>query len=155
MSNLKIAVFPGSFDPITVGHESIVLKALPLFDKIIIVVGENANKKNMFSLEQRVIWLKETFGNYPSIEISTHKGLTVDFCIQKGANYIIRGLRTASDFEFERSIGQMNRALASNVETIFFLTQADHSFISSSIVRDVYLNGGDITPYIPSKINIK
>lgn len=155
MENLKIAVFPGSFDPITVGHESIIRRAIPLFDKIIVVVGVNADKKSLFSLEQRIVWLQETFSDCPSIEIASHSGLTVDFCKLVGAKYILRGLRTSADFEFERSIGQTNKSLASHIETVFMLTIPDHSFVSSSIVRDIFKNGGDISSYIPSAINIK
>ena len=154
MSIQKIAVFPGSFDPITIGHESIVKRAVPLFDKIIVVVGVNANKNCTFSLEQRLAWLKETFADFPTIEIASHHGLTVDFCNQHGANYILRGLRTSADFEFERSIGQTNRTLTPTIETVFMLTLAEHSFITSSIVRDVFVNGGDISQYIPSSIKI-
>ena len=151
----KTAVFPGSFDPITVGHESIIRRAIPLFDKIIVLIGINAEKKSMFSLAQRLKWLKDTFSDCPTIEIASHSGLTVDFCRQAGANYILRGLRTAADFEFERSIGQTNKSLISDIDTIFMLTLPEHSYITSSIVRDVFRNGGDVARFIPNKINIK
>lgn len=155
MENKKIAVFPGSFDPITVGHESIIKRAMPLFDKIIVVIGINADKKSMFSLEQRIVWLQETFSDCPTIEIASHNGLTVDFCKQVGAKYILRGLRTSADFEFERSIGQTNKSLIPEIETVFMLTLPEHSFINSSIVRDVFRNNGDISNYIPTAICIK
>jgi pantetheine-phosphate adenylyltransferase len=154
MNTEKIAVFPGSFDPITVGHESIIRRAIPLFNKIIVVVGINAEKKNLFSLEQRLKWIRETFIDCPSIEIASYSGLTVDYCIQVGANYILRGLRTSADFEFERSIGQTNKSLIPEIDTVFMLTLPEHSFITSSIVRDVYLNGGDVSNFIPSRIDI-
>lgn len=152
MIERKIAVFPGSFDPITVGHESIILRAIPLFDKIIIVVGVNADKKSMFTLDQRVKWLKKSFSDYPTIEIDSHSGLTVEYCKQVGAKYILRGLRTAADFEFERSIGQTNKSLVPEIDTVFMLTLPEHTFITSSIVRDVHRNGGDVSNFIPNKV---
>lgn len=155
MENAKIAVFPGSFDPITVGHESIIRRAIPLFDKIIVVVGVNADKKSLFSLEQRIVWLQETFSDCPTIEIASHSGLTVDFCKQVGAKYILRGLRTSADFEFERSIGQTNKSLIPEIDTVFMLTIPEHTFINSSIVRDVFRNGGDVSNFIPSKISLE
>ncbi len=155
MNSLKIAVFPGSFDPITVGHESIIKRAIPLFDKIIVVIGINADKKCMFSLEQRIIWLQETFHNCPTIEITSHQGLTVDFCKSVGAEYILRGLRTSADFEFERSIGQTNKAIYPEIDTVFMLTLPEHTFINSSIVRDIFRNGGDVSNFIPENINLR
>lgn len=154
MNKPKIAVFPGSFDPITIGHESIIKRAIPLFDKIIVVIGINADKKCMFSLEQRIVWLQETFNDCPTIEIVSHQGLTVDFCKNAGANYIIRGLRTSADFEFERSIGQTNKAIHPDIDTVFMLTLPEHTFINSSIVRDVFKNGGDVSSFIPANINL-
>lgn len=115
----RIAVFPGSFDPITKGHESIVLRALPLFDQIIVAIGENSEKKGYFPLEQRIIWLRKTFEKYPKIVVNSYTGLTVDFCKSVNSSYILRGLRTSADFEFERSIGQMNKNI-SGIETVFF-----------------------------------
>ncbi len=154
MSKPKIAVFPGSFDPITIGHESIIKRAIPLFDKIIVVIGINADKKYMFSLEQRIVWLQETFNDCPTIEITTHQGLTVDFCQKADANFILRGLRTSADFEFERSIGQTNKAIHPNIDTVFMLTLPEHTFINSSIVRDVFRNGGDVSNFIPANIDL-
>ncbi len=148
----KIAVFPGSFDPITRGHEDIVLRAQPLFDKIIIAIGLNADKKSFFSLESRVAWLKEVFNSFPNIEVAVYEGLTIDFCRTIGAGYILRGLRTSADFEFERSIGQMNKLMHPSIETVFFLTRPEFSALSSSIVRDIYKNQGDVSSFVPELI---
>ncbi|NLA23583.1 MAG: pantetheine-phosphate adenylyltransferase [Bacteroidales bacterium] len=151
----KIALFPGSFDPFTVGHESIVKRAIPLFDRIIIGIGVNDAKQAFFPDNIRIDLVKEVFADYNSVEVITYKGLTIDFCKSVGAQYIIRGLRTSADFEFERVIGQVNKVLDEGIETIFMLTAPEHSFISSSIVRDVYKNGGDITYFIPEKMHGK
>ena len=149
----KIAVFPGSFDPITVGHESIINRALPLFDKIIIVIAANADKKSTFPVEKRLHWIWEAVKENPKIEVTSYERLTVDFCNEVGAKYILRGLRTSADFEFERSIGQTNKMLNNDIETVFMLTLPEHSFINSSVVRDVYKHKGDITPFIPKSIS--
>jgi pantetheine-phosphate adenylyltransferase len=145
----NIAIFPGSFDPITVGHVSIVKRALPLFEKVIIAIGVNAEKKTMFSLERRQQWIAQLFKDEPKVTVETYSGLTVDFCKQNDAGYILRGLRTAADFEFERGIGQINRNLAPGIETLFLLTEACHTPISSSIVRDVIRHGGDVSEMVP------
>ena len=123
----RIAVFPGSFDPITTGHESIILRALPLFDKIIIGVGENSTKKNFFTSTKRYSWIKKVFTGEKKIEVRTYHGLTIDFCKSVSANYILRGLRTSADFEFERVIAQMNKAMDENIETVFTLDRRDFS----------------------------
>ncbi len=149
---MNIAVFPGSFDPITVGHQSIIKRALPLFDKIIIGVGVNSTKNSMFDMEERISWISKSFPNESKIKVKSFKGLTVDFCIQENANFILRGLRTAADFEFERGIGQVNKLLKKDIETVFMLTSTAHTPISSSIVRDVYKNGGDISKLVPIEI---
>jgi pantetheine-phosphate adenylyltransferase len=148
----RIAVFPGSFDPITRGHESIILRALPLFTRMIVAVGENNEKRSFFSLEQRISWLKLVFGGEPKIGVASYSGLTIDFCLKEKAHYILRGLRTSSDFEFERGIGQMNRLMHPGIETIFFLALPEFTSLSSSIVRDIYRNGGDIKQFVPSGI---
>jgi pantetheine-phosphate adenylyltransferase len=148
----RIAIFPGSFDPVTLGHVSIVNRAIPLFDKIIISIGVNSDKKSMFNLKQRMLWLKEIFILQPKVLVASYSGLTIDFCRQKNANYILRGLRTAADFEFERGIGQVNRKLAEEVETIFLLTEPQFTPISSSIVRDVIRYGGDVSTMIPDEV---
>ena len=151
---MKIAVFPGSFDPITLGHCDIVNRALPLFDKIIVAVGKNANKKYMFSLEQRINWIEETFKNEPKVETDTFIGLTVEYCKSKNASFILRGLRNPADFEFEKAIAQTNRKLSPTLETVFLLTASGLSSISSSIVRDVMLNNGDYTHFVPKPVKI-
>ncbi len=148
----RTAIFPGSFDPVTLGHVSLVNRAIPLFDKIIIGIGVNSDKKSMFNLKQRMTWLKEIFKSEPKVSVESFSGLTVDFCRKKNANYLLRGLRTAADFEFERGIGQVNRKLAVEVETIFLLTEPEFTPVSSSIVRDVIRNGGDVSSMIPKEV---
>jgi pantetheine-phosphate adenylyltransferase len=151
----KTAIFPGSFDPFTVGHESIVMRALPLFDKIIIGIGHNINKEYYFPLEKRVEWIKKVFKGNTKIEIKTYKGLTVDFCKQVNARYILRGLRTSSDFEYERAVGQMNKAMYPEIETVFLLTMPQHTAINSTIVRDIIRYGGDASLFLPKEFKIK
>jgi len=150
----RIAVFPGSFDPFTIGHESIVKRALPLFDKIIISIGKNTNKDDFFSLDKRIEWIKTVFAAEEKIEVTAYSGLTVDFCKEINAKYILRGVRTSADFEYERSIGQMNRAMDKKIETVFLLTQPEHTYITSTIVRDVIRHGGDASQFLPQKIKI-
>ncbi len=150
----KIAIFPGSFDPVTLGHVSVVSRALPLFDHVIIAIGVNTEKKHMFSLEQRKQWIEECFKGENKISVEVYQGLTIDFCRQKGARYILRGLRTAADFEFERGIGQVNRKLAPDIESVFLLTEAHLTPITSSIVRDVIRNGGDVSGMVPDVVKI-
>ncbi len=151
----KIAVFPGSFDPFTVGHESVVLRALSLFDKIIIAVGFNANKKSLFSIEQRLAIIRKVFENEPRIEVISFEGLTVDLCKKINVLFILRGLRTSDDFEFERAVGQVNKAMNPEVESVYFLTAPEHSFVNSSVVREIIMHNGDPTQFIPKSINIK
>lgn len=151
----KIAVFPGSFDPLTRGHESIILRALPVFDKIIVAVGENSSKQSFFPLDQRLGWLEQVFNHEPRVMIRQYSGLTVDFCRKMNAGYILRGLRTSADFEFERSIGLMNKALNPEVETIFLLCSNEYAAISSSIVREVLKHGGDVSQFVPEGIKIQ
>lgn len=150
----RIAVFPGSFDPITLGHVSIVKRSLSLFDKIIISVGVNSEKKNMFSLEQRMNWIQEEFKKYPKIFVDSYSGLTVEYCKKVNAGFILRGLRTAADFEFERSIGQINKKLDHNIETVFLLTEPEYTPVSSSIVRDVIKNHGNISEMVPLVVKL-
>lgn len=150
----RIAIFPGSFDPITVGHEAIIKRAIPLFDKIIVAIGQNASKQGYFTLEQRTSWIKETFKDCPSIEVDHYEGLTINYCHAKKAQYILRGLRTSADFEFERSIGQVNKKLLPSIETIFLLSAPEHTAINSSIVRDIHRHHGDISQFIPQSISI-
>lgn len=151
----KVAVFPGSFDPITLGHFDIVLRAIPLFDEIIVAIGQNSGKQYMFPMEQRKHFLKETFKDYPSIKIDTYTGLTVDYCKKKNADFILRGLRNPADFEFEKAIAHTNRTLTNRkLETVFLLTSSGKAFISSSIVRDVIRNGGDYTSLVPEAVRV-
>ena len=150
----RIAVFPGSFDPITKGHESIVKRAIPLFDKIIIAIGINAGKNSMFDLEQRKSWIKSTFKNNPTIEVITYTGLTVDFCKAQDANFILRGLRSYSDFDYEHGIAQMNKSLISSVETVFLLAESKFSPISSTIVRDIIRNNGKVEQFLPNAVTL-
>ncbi|MCF8368232.1 MAG: pantetheine-phosphate adenylyltransferase [Bacteroidales bacterium] len=151
----KTAVFPGSFDPITRGHESVILRALPLFDEVYVAIGMNAEKNSFFTLEQRIKFLETVFINQPKVKVVKYKGLTVDFCKQVDAAYLLRGLRTSADFEFERSIGQINKKLYPGIETIFFLTDPQYTSLNSGIVRDILRHGGDAGQFIPESINLK
>lgn len=151
---MRRAVFPGSFDPITLGHYDIIERSLTLFDEIIIAIGINADKKYMFSLEERKQFIEEAFKDEPKIKVMTYKGLTVDFCKQENANFILRGLRNPADFEFEKAIAHTNRKM-SEIETVFLLTSSGKSYISSSIVRDVIRNGGDVSGLVPETVIIK
>jgi len=151
----KIAVFPGSFDPFTIGHEAIVKRALNLFDEIIIAVGANALKKSFYPLTTREDMINKVFQNEPRVKVDHYEGLTVDYCRRNGASFVLRGLRTAADFEFERAIGQVNKSMAPGIESIFLLTVPEHSFINSSIVRDIIRSGGDASKFVPAVINLK
>jgi pantetheine-phosphate adenylyltransferase len=151
----RIAVFPGSFDPVTKGHESIVLRALPLFDTIIVALGNNSSKSYMFPLEKRKEWLKKTFAAHKQVQVEEYAGLTVDFCKSQNAKYILRGIRTPGDYEFESNIAQMNKMMQADIESIFMLTLPEHVAISSTIVRDILKHGGDIKQFIPSGIVLK
>jgi pantetheine-phosphate adenylyltransferase len=148
----KIAVFPGSFDPITRGHESIVRRALPVFDEIIVALGENIEKKSYFPLDNRLKWLKQVFSDEPKIRVIKYSGLTVDFCRKMKAEYILRGLRTSADFEFERTVGLMNKAIFPAIETVFLLSAPEYAALSSSVIRDILKNGGDASNFVPEKI---
>ena len=151
---MKTAVFPGSFDPITLGHVDIIKRSLKLFDKIIIGIGENKDKKYMFSSAKRTEFVYETFQNEKNIVVIPYEGLTVNFCKKNDAKFIIRGLRNPADFEFEKSIALTNRKINNDVETVFVLTSKEYSFISSSIVRDLIKNNGDFKLFIPEGITI-
>lgn len=148
---MKRAIFPGSFDPITMGHVDIINRALPLFDEIIIAIGINTDKKYMFSLKKRKLFIEAFYKNEPKIKVTTYSGLTIDYCKKISADFILRGLRNPADFEFEKAIAQTNRKLA-NIETVFLLTSANTSFISSSIVRDILRHSGDITGFVPESV---
>jgi pantetheine-phosphate adenylyltransferase len=151
----RIAVFAGSFDPFTIGHESIARRALPLFDELIIAIGINSAKKYMYSLEKRLQWIKETFSDEKKITIDAFEGLTVNYCNSKNAKFILRGLRTTADFEFEKAIAQMNRALSPEMESIFILPLPEHSAINSTIIRDIVSNGGDASAFVPKCVDLK
>lgn len=151
---MRKAVFPGSFDPITLGHVDIIKRAIPLFDEIIIAIGVNAKKNYMFTVEQRMKFIQNEFFADDKVSVETYKGLTVDYCKQINADFILRGLRNPADFEFEKAIAQTNRKL-SGIETVFLLTSAETSYISSSIVRDVLRNGGDASSLVPNSVATK
>jgi len=151
---MRRAIFPGSFDPITLGHFDIIKRGVPLFDEIIVAIGINAEKKYMFSLEERTKFIEEAFKDEPKVKVVTYKGMTVDFCKEIEANFILRGLRNPADFEFEKAIAHTNRDLAP-IETVFLLTAASTSYISSSIVRDVIRNNGDYTKLVPDSVRVK
>ncbi|NPD46548.1 MULTISPECIES: pantetheine-phosphate adenylyltransferase [unclassified Lentimicrobium] len=147
----RIAVFPGSFDPITKGHESVIKRAALLFDKIIVAIGVNSQKNTFFDMDVRVKMIEATFEDFDNISVSHYSGLTVDYCKSVNANYLLRGLRTAADFEFERSIGQINKQMDTSIETIFMLTQPEHTPLNSSIIRDILKHGGNAQQFVPKK----
>jgi pantetheine-phosphate adenylyltransferase len=151
----KIAVFPGSFDPITKGHVNIVLRALPLFDKIVVAIGNNSSKKYSFTFDERIQWIREVFKNEPKVESSEFQGLTVNFAKQIGAKYLVRGIRTAADFDYEKTIAQLNKSMAPELETICIISDPDLSHISSTIVREIVINGGDPSIFLPKEVVIK
>ena len=152
---MKIAVFPGSFDPITLGHLDIIERAAPLFDKLIIAIGQNSQKKYMFPLEKRIEFLKQSTEQFSNVEIDHFEGLTVDYCLEKDAQYILRGLRNPADFEFEKAIAHTNRTLAhKKLETVFLLTSSGKSFISSSIVREIITHHGEYELLVPDAVRV-
>ncbi|ALM06507.1 phosphopantetheine adenylyltransferase [Sediminicola sp. YIK13] len=151
---MRRAIFPGSFDPLTLGHFDIIHRGITLFDELVIAIGINADKKYMFTLEERTHFIKEAFKDEPKIKVMTYEGLTVDFCKKINASFILRGLRNPGDFEFEKAIAHTNRKL-SEIETVFLLTSSGKSYISSSIVRDVIRNGGDYTGLVPESVRVK
>ena len=148
---MKRAIFPGSFDPFTVGHESIVLRSLEIFDEIVVAVGVNSEKRCMFSVERRVEFIKTVFAERPEVTVTTYEGLTVDFAKKVGCSHILRGLRTSADFEFERAIAQVNRQMT-GIDTAFLLTTPEHTPINSTIVRDILRHGGDASLFLPERI---
>ena len=148
----KIAVFPGSFDPVTIGHQAIVKRACKVFDKIIIAIGDNSEKKGYFDIGRRMAWIDKVFASEPKVSVARYTGLTVDFCKEVNATFILRGLRTSADFEFERGIGQMNKKLHPEIETVFLLSAPELTPISSSIVRDILRHGGDVSRFVPAEV---
>jgi pantetheine-phosphate adenylyltransferase len=151
---MKRAIFPGSFDPLTSGHHDIITRGVKLFDELIIAIGENSNKKYLFSLEERKQFIEASFSENPKIKVVSYKGLTVDFCLENDVEFILRGLRNPADFEFEKAIAHTNIDLAP-IETVFLLTAASTSYISSSIVREVILHNGDYTKLVPKSVRVK
>ncbi len=151
---MKIAVFPGSFDPITKGHVDLVKRALPLFDKIIVAIGINSQKKYLFSLEQRIEWIEKVFEKEASVEVGHFEGLTAHYCNQVDAKYLLRGLRNASDFDYEKTISQLNNIVGEGIETMFLISVPELSHISSTIVREIIKGKGDASPFIPEEIEI-
>jgi pantetheine-phosphate adenylyltransferase len=152
---MKIAVFPGSFDPITIGHVDLVKRALPLFDKIIVAVGINSTKKYLFPLEKRMEWLHQVFASYPNVGVDQFENLTAHYCQRIGARYLLRGLRNASDFDYEKTISQLNHIVGGGIETVFLIAQPEFTHISSTIVREIIVGGADPTPFIPKEVIIK
>ncbi len=148
----RICLFPGTFDPVTLGHIDIIERAVNLFDKLVIGIGTNSSKQPMFSVEQRTGWIQEIFKNDPRIHVTGYEGLTVDYCHKIGANYILRGIRYISDFEYEKAIADMNRMLATDIETIFLTCSPLYSTISSTLVRDVIRNGGNASMFMPKEV---
>ncbi|MCB0508119.1 MAG: pantetheine-phosphate adenylyltransferase [Chitinophagales bacterium] len=151
----KIAIFPGSFDPITIGHVDIVKRAIPLFDEIIIAIGVNTQKKYLFELEQRIDWIKKVFKENPSVKVESYNGLTINFCVQKNAKYIIRGIRSSADFEYEKTIAQLNKMMQPEVDTFLILSSPELSAISSTIVREIIIGKGDTSKFLPKEVEIK
>ena len=150
----RICLFPGTFDPITKGHVDVIERAVSLFDKLVIGIGTNSSKQPMWSVEQRVEWIKEIFRNDPRVVVTGYSGLTVDYCKQINAHYILRGIRYISDFEYEKAIADMNRMLAPQIETIFLTCSPLYSTISSTLVRDVIRNGGDARMFLPEEVKL-
>jgi pantetheine-phosphate adenylyltransferase len=152
---INIAIFPGSFDPFTIGHESIVRRALSMFDKVVVGIGINTTKSSFFPIEKRVKWIQRVFSDKEDrVEVKTFTGLTIDFCKAENARYILRGLRTAADFEYERAIAQTNKAMYPEIETVFLLTLPHHTFINSSIIREIIRQGGDASKFLPKNYNV-
>ena len=148
----RICLFPGTFDPITLGHLDIIHRALPLFDKLVIGIGTNASKQPMFTVEQRTAWISEIFSNDPRLSVAGYSGLTIDFCNRLNAKFILRGIRYISDFEYEKAIADMNRMLAPDIETIFLTCSPVYSTISSTLVRDVIRNNGNARMFLPEEV---
>jgi pantetheine-phosphate adenylyltransferase len=150
---MRICLFPGTFDPITLGHTDIIDRALPLFDKVVIGIGRNSNKQPMFSEQQRIDWLTEIYKGNDKVEAVLYDGLTVDCCKRIGANFILRGIRYVNDFEYEKAIADMNRSIANDIETIFLTCLPQYTSVASTLVRDVLKNGGDVSKFLPAAVN--
>ncbi|HOZ79724.1 MAG TPA: pantetheine-phosphate adenylyltransferase [Ferruginibacter sp.] len=150
---MRVCLFPGTFDPITMGHTDIINRALPLFDKVVIGIGRNANKVPMFSEEQRLGWIKEIYISEPKVEAVVYEGLTVECCKRVGANFILRGIRYVNDFEYEKAIADMNRSINGHIETVFLTCLPQYTSVASTLVRDVLKNGGDVSQFLPAVVN--
>lgn len=148
----RIALFAGSFDPVTIGHEALILRAVPLFDKIVVALGENTQKHCRFTLQQRMDWLRATFDHCPSVEVASYDGLTTDFCHARRIKYMLRGLRSSADFVYEENIARINNAVAPDIETIFLLSDKEHDTVSSTMVRELLAFGKDVTVWLPAAI---
>ena len=148
----RIALFPGTFDPITIGHLDIIHRALPLFDKLVIGIGRNVNKTAMFSEEQRMKWIRDIFGENPRVSVVVYEGLTVECCRKVGANFIVRGIRYVNDFEYEKAIADMNRSLDKDIETVFLTCLPQYTSVASTLVRDVIRNGGNARQFLPDAV---
>src|SRR5215216_5409297 len=148
----RIALFPGTFDPITIGHLDIIYRAQPLFDKLYIGIGRNINKVSMFTEDQRMGWIQEIFRDNPGVSVVVYEGLTVDCCRRVGANFIVRGIRYVNDFEYEKAIADMNRSLDTNIETVFLTCLPQYTSVASTLVRDVIKNGGDVSQFVPDVV---
>lgn len=151
---MRTIVFPGSFDPITTGHVDLVKRALPVFDKIIVAIGVNSQKQTLFSVEQRKAWIEEVFSNEPNVYVDVFEGLTVHYCKKVDANYILRGLRNSSDFDYEKTISQLNHIVGGNIETFFLISQPEFSHISSTIVREIIKGKGDASSFLPKGLEL-
>ena len=150
----KIGIFPGSFDPITKGHEHIIIKASKMVDNLIVAIGINSTKTYLFNVEQRIQWIQQTFKDHKNISVNTYKGLTVDFANSVNAEYIFRGLRSSIDFEYEKSIAETNKTLSPNIESIFLIPDKSMSIISSSIIREIIKNNGNVAQFLPDEVQI-
>ncbi len=150
---MKICLFPGTFDPVTLGHIDIINRAVPLFDKVVVGIGRNANKVPMFSEEMRLEWLKTIYANEPRVDAVVYEGLTVECCKRVGANFILRGIRYVNDFEYEKAIADMNRSIDGHIETIFLTCLPQYTSVASTLVRDVLKNGGDVSQFLPGPVN--
>ncbi|MDB5227395.1 MAG: Phosphopantetheine adenylyltransferase [Bacteroidota bacterium] len=151
----KTAIFPGSFDPITVGHVDIVNRALPIFDEVVIAIGINTQKKSLFTLKKRMEWIKKVFKNDSRVKVESYNGLTVNYCQQRGAKYIIRGIRSSADFEYEKTIAQLNHMMVPEIDTFLILSSPELSAISSTIVREIIIGNGDTSKFLPKEVDVK
>lgn len=150
----KIALFPGSFDPITRGHENIVRRGALLFDEVVVAIGQNTTKQSMFPLEKRKAWIEATFADLPNVRVDIYEGLTVDYCKKIGATFLLRGLRNGGDFEYERTIAHMNKALLAQLETVLVFTDPEFASVHSTVIREIYKNKGDVSQFVPKQINL-